>query len=101
MKVALRYVLLVSPFVLGVNLWAQTPGILEVNLAIFGEINITLDGNCQDSLILSEVVAGDFDVDDDGIIPADDQFTITVEDADPSNGPIIDGCGTFSFRVDA
>lgn len=101
MKVALRYVLLVSSFVLGAHLWAQTPGIEQVNLAVIGEINVTLNANCQDSLILDEVIAGDFDVDGNGITPSDDDFQVIVEDGDQSNGPIIDGCGTYSFRVEA
>ncbi len=98
MKVALRLVALVSLFAFGTSLSAQTE---QVNLAIIGEINVTLNSNCQDSLILAEVVAGEFDVDGNGIIPADTEFSIIVEDNDQSNGPIVDGCGTYSFRVEA
>lgn len=98
MKVALRLVALVSLFVFSTSLSAQTE---QVNLAIIGEINVTLNANCQDSLLLEEVVAGEFDVDGNGITPADTEFSIIVEDNDQSNGPIIDGCGTYSFRVEA
>ncbi len=85
--------------------------ILEVNLACIGEINLTLNENCQGLVIPSMVLTGDFDADGDSDDDDDDDddpdfgiatpdlFDIVVMDDDPSNGPIVDGCGSFNFRV--
>jgi len=70
-----------------------------VDLATISEINITLNDDCQALLIPSEILTGDFDVDDNGIIP--EAFTIVVEDGQEGNGPIIDGCGIYTFRITA
>lgn len=68
-----------------------------VNLAVIGEINVTLSDNCEDLLLVEEVLTGDFDGDD---VPPG-AFTVIVEDGNEGNGPVIDGCGTYSFRVEA
>lgn len=97
MNLALRLVALVL-VILPLNL-AYSQG--TVNLAVIGEINVTLNDACQDLLLAEEVLAGDFDVDNDGTdVPLTD-FSVIVEDGNEANGPIIDGCGTYSFRVEA
>ena len=73
----------------------------EINVAGIGNINLTLNGECQGLLIPEMVLSGDFDVDDDGTAVGPDAFSITVMDSNPANGPIIDGCGTFNYRIDA
>jgi hypothetical protein len=101
MKLALHFVLLTIAFVCLSVLHAQTTELDTVNLAILSEINLSLNDNCQDSLILQEVASGDFDVDGNGISYSFSDFSVIVEDGDETNGPIIDGCGVFSFRVEA
>ena len=70
------------------------PEALNFDFACISEINVTLDEDCQALLIPEMVLSGDFiclDLFD---------FEITVMDSDTSNGPIIDGCGTFSYMID-
>jgi len=73
----------------------------EINVAGIGNINLTLNDECQGLLIPEMVLTGDFDVDGDGTVIGAEFFSITVMDGNPSNGPIIDGCGTFNYRIDA
>ncbi|PHI18333.1 hypothetical protein CEQ90_18310, partial [Lewinellaceae bacterium SD302] len=70
-----------------------------VNLAAITNINVTLDGDCGATLLPSQIFAGNFDVDGDGQVPAPELYNIVVEDNDPSNGPIIDGCGTWTWTA--
>ncbi|MEM6772584.1 MAG: hypothetical protein AAF597_18545, partial [Bacteroidota bacterium] len=65
----------------------------QPNLACRGDINLTLNDDCQALLIPSMVLTGNvacLDVFD---------FDIVVQDSDPSNGPIIDGCGEFTYMI--
>lgn len=101
MKAALRYVLLALSLVFTTQLQSQTSSTEAVNLAIIGDLNLTLNDDCQSSLLVSQVLSGDFDADGNGVPAAATDFRIIVEDDDPSNGPIIDGCGTYDFRVEA
>lgn len=71
-----------------------------VDLAAIADLNVTLNDNCQDTLLASELLTGDFDVDGDGIEPLD-SFQITVLDDNPDNGPIIDGCGNYTVEITA
>ncbi|MEO0626443.1 MAG: hypothetical protein AAFY91_05610, partial [Bacteroidota bacterium] len=77
------------------------PGVEEVNLAAITTVNITLNEACRAMVIPSQVLSGDFDVDDNGIIPADNAFNLVVLDENPDNGPIVDGCGTWQWTVTA
>ncbi|MEM6398295.1 MAG: T9SS type A sorting domain-containing protein [Bacteroidota bacterium] len=85
------------------NLFGQIvpEGIEEVNLAAINNVNVTLSEDCDATLIPAQVLTGDFDVDDNGIVPANDAFNIVVQDSDPSNGPVIDGCGTYQWMATA
>ena len=76
-------------------------GDLEVNLSAITNINKTLNEDCQAILTSRQVLNGDFDVDGDGVEPGEAQFILTVLDDDPSNGPIIDGCGEWMWTIDA
>ncbi|MEM9258029.1 MAG: hypothetical protein AAGA62_00195, partial [Bacteroidota bacterium] len=80
---------------------ALTAQTYEVNLANISEINLTLNDECQGLVIPSMVLAGDYDVDGDGEVPGPELFKITVMDGTPQNGPIVDGCGEFQYRVEA
>jgi len=97
MKSFLHYLVFGVALVSSFGLFAQTE---EVVLAIITDINLTLNDDCEALVIPQEVLVGDFDVDGNGVIPLD-AFIIVVEDGDESNGPVIDGCGTFNYRVTA
>ncbi|MGB3548312.1 MAG: PPC domain-containing protein, partial [Saprospiraceae bacterium] len=73
--------------------------VFEVQLAAQGQINVTLNDDCQAMLDVRQVLVGNYDVDGDGEEPESDQFRITVQDEDPTNGPIIDGCGQYTYMV--
>ena len=68
-------------------------GFDQPNLACIGTINLTLNDECQGLVIPSMVLTGNT-----GLIDAF-PFSITVNDSDPSNGPIIDGCGEFTYSI--
>ncbi|SEQ43891.1 hypothetical protein SAMN05444359_1101, partial [Neolewinella agarilytica] len=63
------------------------------NLACITSINLTLNDNCQGLVIPEMVLTGEF-----GCLDPN-SLTIIVMDEDPSNGPIVDGCGTFNYTV--
>ncbi|MEM9836621.1 MAG: hypothetical protein AAF828_08970, partial [Bacteroidota bacterium] len=73
----------------------------EVNLAAITDVNITLNENCEAMVVPSMILSGDYDVDGDGELPPDMAFDIVVEDNNPNNGPIIDGCGSWTWRATA
>ncbi|MEM9528970.1 MAG: hypothetical protein AAGA31_20330, partial [Bacteroidota bacterium] len=65
----------------------------QPQLACVGELNLTLNEACQGLLVPRMLLVGDvacLDV---------FNFEITVNDNDPSNGPIVDGCGRFSYSI--
>ncbi len=97
MKLVLRCLVFGMAFILSFGAIAQDN---EVDLATIASINVTLNENCQALIIPEEILTGDFDVDGNGDF-ALDAFTIVVEDGDESNGPIVDGCGTYNYRVTA
>lgn len=97
MKLILRYLVFGITVLLSFGAHAQMD---TVNLAIIASINITLNDDCQALVIPEEIFTGDFDVDGNGDF-ALDAFSIVVEDGNEANGAIIDGCGTYNFRVTA
>ncbi|OAV42909.1 hypothetical protein A3850_016935 [Lewinella sp. 4G2] len=73
----------------------------RVNLATISEINLTLNDDCQGLVIPEMVLTGDFDDDGDSIAVDPDFFEVIVLDEDQSNGPVVDGCGSYTFMVNA
>ena len=98
MKLVLRAFLLVLAVTLSVVSWAQTD---TVNVATIASVNITLDDDCQAVLIAEQVLTGEFDVDGDGFAAPLSAFTVIVEDGNEANLDTIDGCGSYTFRVEA
>lgn len=78
------------------SLSAQT---FEVNLSTTTFVNVNLDDDCSREVIYRNLLNGDFDVDGDGIFPPESAFTIEIDDLDPDNGNVVDGCGTYSFTI--
>ncbi|MEM7573611.1 MAG: T9SS type A sorting domain-containing protein [Bacteroidota bacterium] len=77
------------------------PGVEEVNLAAISDVNVTLNDACQAMVVVEMILSGDYDVDGNGLVPAPEAYNIVVQDDDPSNGPIIDGCGVWQWTVTA
>jgi hypothetical protein len=74
---------------------AAEGGFDQPNLACLGNINLTLNDECQALIIPRMVLTGNT-----GLIDAF-PFSIVVQDSDPSNGPIVDGCGAFTYFISA
>ncbi|MTB53331.1 hypothetical protein, partial [Lewinella sp. W8] len=100
MKQARQLLMLAFCCLFSVALAAQDP-VYEVNLGNISDINLTLNDDCQALLIPEMVLTGDRDVDGDGIVAPWELFCITVMDSNPANGPIIDGCGEYSYKIEA
>ncbi|MCB9276650.1 MAG: T9SS type A sorting domain-containing protein [Lewinellaceae bacterium] len=64
------------------------------NLACNDEVNVTLDANCQRLITADMVLEGSF-----GCADESDFFVNIVNDDDPTNGNILDGCGQFIYDV--
>ncbi|MCB9289979.1 MAG: T9SS type A sorting domain-containing protein [Lewinellaceae bacterium] len=64
------------------------------NLVCTDDVNVTLDANCQRLITADMVLEGSFGCAD----PADFLVNIATDD-DPTNGPILDGCGQFIYEV--
>ncbi|MEL6356244.1 MAG: hypothetical protein AAFQ37_04845, partial [Bacteroidota bacterium] len=65
----------------------------EPALGCISNINVTLDQDCNFELIFSNVLAGST------TCLEFVEWDIVVMDSDPSNGPIIDGCGSFNYTI--
>ncbi|MFK8161502.1 MAG: hypothetical protein AB8H12_03480, partial [Lewinella sp.] len=76
-----------------VNVNVDGSNVPDANLACLTSINLTLNDECQGLLIPEMVLTGDRQCLDL------DALEIIVQDSDPSNGPIIDGCGEFTYTV--
>ncbi|OAV43162.1 hypothetical protein A3850_001025 [Lewinella sp. 4G2] len=63
------------------------------DLACISRINVTLDDDCSATVVPSMVLRGDFGT------AEDEDFVIVVMDSDTTNGAVIDGCGTFDYKV--
>ena len=59
------------------------------------DINVTLDDNCQREIRADMVLEGEM-----GCLDNDDFVINIVNDDDPSNGNILDGCGEFIYEID-
>jgi len=99
MKLALRCTAFVFLVLMAGAVQAQNDTL--VRLAVIGEINVTLNADCEALLIPQEVLTGDFDADGDGVAVPFDAFTIVVEDGNTGNGATIDRCGTYTFQITA
>ncbi|WP_273446867.1 hypothetical protein [Neolewinella agarilytica] len=67
----------------------------QPNVACVTGINLTLDDNCQGLLIPRMLLTGNTSLLDFF------EFEIVVLDDDPSNGPVVDGCGRFQYSIAA
>ncbi|WP_026232114.1 T9SS type A sorting domain-containing protein [Neolewinella persica] len=70
-----------------------TVGFVEPAFSCIAQVNLTLNNNCQATIIPSMLLTGNMTCINE--FP----FNITVEDNDPSNGPIVDGCGRFRYTI--
>ncbi|NJO87394.1 MAG: hypothetical protein HC821_05350, partial [Lewinella sp.] len=75
--------------------------IYQISASSTNNINVNLNEDCQRLLLPSMMLNGDFDADRDGNRPPDEAYRIVVNDANPCNGPIIDGCGNFEVWIAA
>ncbi|MBC6996802.1 T9SS type A sorting domain-containing protein [Neolewinella lacunae] len=50
-------------------------------------------------MIYSNLLSGDADADGDGLVPPESAFNIVINDSNPANGRIVDGCGTFTYTI--
>jgi hypothetical protein len=71
----------------------------EVSFASISFVNLQLDSDCARDVIYMNLLAGDADVDGDGIVPPQEAFIIEIDDNAPENGPIVDGCGMFNYII--
>lgn len=71
----------------------------EVSFASISFINLQLDDDCARDIIYMNLLAGDDDVDGDGIVPPQEAFIIEIDDDAPENGPIVDGTGMFNYTI--
>ncbi|MCB9081260.1 MAG: hypothetical protein H6555_06075 [Lewinellaceae bacterium] len=65
-----------------------------VSFSCIDTVTVSLDGTCQFQLSPVHILEGEFPV---CISPAD--FWIIVDDANPQNGPVIDGPGTYKVAI--
>lgn len=71
----------------------------EVNFASISFVNLQLNSECARTVIYRNLLSGRDDVDGDGLTPPEAAFIITIDDADPGNNEILDGCGTFRYTI--
>ncbi len=71
----------------------------EVNFASIRFVNLNLGDDCSREVIYNNILSGEPDIDGDGMVPPESAFTITIDDDDPSNGNILDGCGSFNYQI--
>jgi hypothetical protein len=65
-----------------------------VNLACNDQLNVVTDTQCQRLITPDMLLDGNF-----GCL-TDDDFEITINDADPTNGNILDGHGLFPYEIE-
>lgn len=71
----------------------------DMDVATITFVNAELYDNCQRTIGYRNLLQGVYNTDPNEPEPTDETFIITVADSDPSNGPVIDGCGTFDFTI--
>ncbi|MGB3545654.1 MAG: hypothetical protein WBA17_01700, partial [Saprospiraceae bacterium] len=64
-----------------------------LDLACKGQVNVTLNANCQFALPFNAVLAGEF-----ACASAAD-FNLVVEDGTEANGGTVDGCGSYTYVI--
>ena len=67
--------------------------ITPTNLACNDTINVALNDDCQLLIVPDMVLEGDFGC----LTPSD--FELIIQDENPANGPIVDGCGFFVYEI--
>ncbi|MCB0563062.1 MAG: hypothetical protein KDD01_01655, partial [Phaeodactylibacter sp.] len=67
---------------------------VPTNLSCISSLNVTLNADCQRLVTANMVLDGDF-----GCADPSDFLVNIVNDDDPSNGPVLDGCGEFIYEV--
>ncbi|MEE4331465.1 MAG: hypothetical protein V2J10_11390, partial [Wenzhouxiangella sp.] len=63
-------------------------------VACQGDLSLTLDTDCQEELTPQMLLSGEL-----GCLDLENDLRIVVQDGNPANGPIIDGCGTFEYEI--
>lgn len=71
----------------------------QVNFASIAFINLELNAQCSREVIYMNLLSGNADVDGDGLIPPQEAFIINIEDENPGNNEILDGCGVFRYTI--
>ena len=66
---------------------------VDPSLGCNGNINITLNENCQALIVPSMVLAGNLVCLDQGL------FNVVVQDGTPGDGGIITGCGEYTYMI--
>ncbi len=64
-----------------------------IQLACNDTLQLPVQDDCQALITPDMVLEGEF-----GCL-VDEDFTIEISDADPSNGPVVDGAGIFSYKI--
>ncbi|PHI17919.1 hypothetical protein CEQ90_20635, partial [Lewinellaceae bacterium SD302] len=72
-----------------------TVDFIEPELGCINEVNVTLDENCETTLIPEMVLAGNT------VCLSEFDLDIVVMDSDTTNGAVIDGCGQFIYTIEA
>lgn len=70
----------------------QAP-VVPADLSCNDTINVTLNDLCQVLIVPDMVLDGEFGCLEDA------DFDLVVQDDNPANGPILDGCGLFTYEI--
>ena len=71
----------------------------EVNFASINLVNIQLGADCDRTVIYKNLLSGADDIDGDGLVPPEAAFIIEIEDNNPDNGAVVDGCGNWNYTI--
>lgn len=64
-----------------------------VSLSSLQSVHVSLDEDCSATIGVQQLLLGNF-----GGAP-DSEFSISILDDNSSNGPVVDGCGVFTYQV--